>query len=755
MKQTDRQRQKIQDSLTIVAKWIAEENNIKVKFNKSNRAYADLESKTIHIPALGSMSEQDLMLFRTFVYHEAGHIVGTQKLGRLTPKGSLFSIFNAVEDVRMEEVVYNKHKGCKDVFFWGTDFFNKENSKVYGNGDNDNFIHESLCALMFMYRGRQPLWNLSPLASKIVDECYDIFLQVAQAKNTKHCLVIAKEIHEKIKEIINEEQEENEEQESQSQNQESNEQEEQSQNGESQENDEQEQEQGDDSEESQESNSEESENSEQENSQGQGSSESDDQEAESEEENDSNGNENSESEQQDSEEHGDKEEMEGGSDSDDEGDSDSENGNNDTNSNNNGDSLHDMDNESESGDNDSENDNSKDSDESQDSNENEKSQEESQEGEEEQETESSESEQTNDNSQSEEEDVQSENEPSEQPSQNEVPKLTESQIEEFMDESCDGQELSDALQEAIKEIIDNSTYEDREYIANAGNDVHNYPKKNENDDERFHEVLSSVRGSVNGMSRTLDQALRAIQKTKKNPYMESGKIDKNKYVQIAKGLSKQVFYTTKKGQTLDVEVSIIVDESGSMYTFMIEEIKKLIAVVGETLSKINIKFEVIGATTKYFGSQEGRRRDFPTVYETGCTRTNPIVYNHYKSFDENWRKVRSKINQLADRKHHVDGEVVEYASRGLIQRGAKRKIVFSLSDGFPDSGQDRTLSARHLTRTCRKMREKGVEVYGFGIGTEDPKPFYGEENFVYLEDANSLNTKFFKEFSKILLEGRI
>jgi hypothetical protein len=61
---------------------------------------------------------------------------------------------------------------------------------------------------------------------------------------------------------------------------------------------------------------------------------------------------------------------------------------------------------------------------------------------------------------------------------------------------------------------------------------------------------------------------------------------------------------------------------------------------------------------------------------------------------------------------------------------------------------------RNLKRSCERARENGVEVYGFGIGTTDPKAFYGEDNFIYLE-RGKLEVDFAKAFVKIVSGGRL
>jgi cobalamin biosynthesis protein CobT len=101
--------------------------------------------------------------------------------------------------------------------------------------------------------------------------------------------------------------------------------------------------------------------------------------------------------------------------------------------------------------------------------------------------------------------------------------------------------------------------------------------------------------------------------------------------------------------------------------------------------------------------------------------------------------------------HNVDGEVVEYTASLLAERKESRKIVISLSDGAPCCGQgmDGEL-CDHLTSVCSDIRKSGMEVYGFGIETDDPRKFYGDDFFLRVD---KMDEKFATELAKILTNG--
>ena len=247
------------------------------------------------------------------------------------------------------------------------------------------------------------------------------------------------------------------------------------------------------------------------------------------------------------------------------------------------------------------------------------------------------------------------------------------------------------------------------------------------------------------MSRYLEQALRSMAMERKHPYMTRGKIDPKRYTAIAKSLSRQVFYTVDPGSSINTAVLITIDESGSMGQWL--QIQLLAMALGETLNAIRVPFEIIGGTTKYWGS------DRQVQNTNGFTRTNPIVYYHYKSFEENWMYSKERITSSSSRKHYVDGEMVEYASMSLKSRPEARKIIFSLSDGCPEAGQGNYgLFSENLKSVCKKCRKDGIEVYSFGINTTEPAKFYGKENFIYLK-GNEMGQTFYRTLANIITKG--
>jgi cobalamin biosynthesis protein CobT len=304
-----------------------------------------------------------------------------------------------------------------------------------------------------------------------------------------------------------------------------------------------------------------------------------------------------------------------------------------------------------------------------------------------------------------------------------------------MDES-----LNEGLEELFKDLDPSE-----QYLSDRSNDVHEVPAVTDEDKSEYKREREDIGAEVAGLKSALEQALRSMARVRKNPYLRQGKIDKKRLVAIAKGLSKDVFYRKQDGVELDVAVAITIDESGSM-AGIVSETRKVAIAVCEALKAIGVPFEVTGfSTTQSWGGELN-----------GLDRTNPILYKHYKTFEEQWDVVRSRIVNTSALKHNVDGEVVEYAAFRVAQRKERRKVILSLSDGLPMAGHgNEATMAKNLKRVCNGARKAGIEVYGFGIGTLAPKGLYGDKWFVGLDRSASMGVEFVKEFAKIVTEGKV
>jgi cobalamin biosynthesis protein CobT len=309
-------------------------------------------------------------------------------------------------------------------------------------------------------------------------------------------------------------------------------------------------------------------------------------------------------------------------------------------------------------------------------------------------------------------------------------------IEESSDEAC-----KQAMERVVQEAAESGTVP---YTSMKHLDEHNVP---DGDKDDFLKMRAEIGTDIFALTRTLEQALRAMAAARRMTGRRTGDLDMGRLVQVAKSLSKNVFFQIKQGTKLDTAVSLVIDESGSMWAC--NQIAKVVTAMGEAMSACGIPFEVVGATTKWGSGAAVLRQT------QGFTRVNPICYFHYKAFGEQWAQVAHRVTDISARVHHVDGEVVEYAARRLAGRKETRKVVISMSDGDPCSGQGNDqVMGQNLVTVCERARKSGIEVYSLSIGTDSPAAYYGKKHSIVLGKAE-FGQEFAKSFVKVLTEGKL
>jgi cobalamin biosynthesis protein CobT len=287
---------------------------------------------------------------------------------------------------------------------------------------------------------------------------------------------------------------------------------------------------------------------------------------------------------------------------------------------------------------------------------------------------------------------------------------------------------------------------DATYTSLRDNDAHITVPVTDGGIEMYKALHEKVAAKVATLAHTMEQSLRSMARCRKISCLQHGKLDQRRLVQIATGVSKEVFYNTRRGNELNVACILVIDESASMRRAL-NQSRLLTLATCEALNSVGIPFEVVGTTTKYCGG------DVEIRDNCGFTRTNPIEYRHYKDFNENWTAVRSRITALSHREHNIDGEVLEYAAWRLAGRKESRKVIFSVNDGDPESGQGQnSLLGKNIQDVCLRCRKSGIEVYGFGIDTDEPAQFYGKEYYAKMH-GSEMSDEFLRNLARIITQG--
>lgn len=695
---------------------------VKIVWHNGTAIDADPFRKVIRIPRVANasmLSQESLMLLRGMVYHEGGHILLTNLPKAEWPKGALMEIWNAVEDRWMERGVRERFAGAKTVLPQMSRHYNTKIAKQITMEGVDAPLWEALCAMGFMGDGIVPAWRLTPKAQLYFDAGYNTFIKWKACKSSKGTFKVAQELYDLLKEVH-----ESTKPQPQSDEESTDEDSDEQVQGQGQSQQQEQQEQGEEDGEPQQGGTKDFDDYENEQPEKGGASDDSDDDEEGTEEGDEEQGSGSDSEEGDEEdeEESDDDSQGSGSEFDEEGsESDSEGDDDEDDEEGQSDSESDSDDEEGDSEASSEGD---DSDEDEAGDENGGSEDDGRQG--------------GNYNPSEEEDAEDD---------------TEAEVEEYEDDEPDWEEIAQreldakALNESMNEdlayVLADTINDPNVYTARRDKDVHDIPNGNK---AAYLSERKEVSGKIMSLCRALDQSLRVLSKSRIHSGLRRGTLDNRRLVHAATGISKNVFYKTTKGITLDTVVSIVIDESGSMDN--IHEVRRMVIAMGEALTKIGVDFEVVGTTTRYWADDALLRN------MDGFDRTNPIIYRHYKMFGESWNQVAQRTTAMQASKHNVDGEAVEYASYRLASRKETRKVIFSICDGEPFAGhRNEAVMQRNLRDVCKRVRQQGIEVYSISIDTDGPASLYGKKNCIIVSSADGIDAKAAKFFSDTLMKG--
>ena len=248
------------------------------------------------------------------------------------------------------------------------------------------------------------------------------------------------------------------------------------------------------------------------------------------------------------------------------------------------------------------------------------------------------------------------------------------------------------------------------------------------------EVYASLKGELTSQIQFMRSKLRNLLKARamatRLPDQERGELDEATLYSLKQG-NRRVFSSKILGESVDTAVMILIDQSGSMGSGDCKDKPayhaKLAAIaLGETLSAIQVPFEIIG-----FTNVEYRSKGHGDCWDSDTVRYMPFEYDLFKGFDQPYERAKLNLLAITGKSENVDGEAVMFVAKRLAERGENRKILIVLSDGSPAGGAQHRQNEWYLGEAIRKVTKAGIEVIGAGFGAdgaEAVKRFYTEEN---------------------------
>jgi cobaltochelatase CobT len=123
-------------------------------------------------------------------------------------------------------------------------------------------------------------------------------------------------------------------------------------------------------------------------------------------------------------------------------------------------------------------------------------------------------------------------------------------------------------------------------------------------------------------------------------------------------------------------------------------------------------------------------------------RCSPLEHRVYKSFDELYRVVRTRLTGIEPRHNNWDEEHLLFAFRRIQARPEARKIIVVISDGQPNGDAD------HLIETVARLERLGVRIVGIGIGGDFVRQIYRDA--IVVSDFRQLAEELFHVLAREL-----
>lgn len=278
--------------------------------------------------------------------------------------------------------------------------------------------------------------------------------------------------------------------------------------------------------------------------------------------------------------------------------------------------------------------------------------------------------------------------------------------------------------------------------------------------ERYREQLDELGSKVATMRRKLEHALLAKGRAHYQTGHRTGKLDVARRAVDIMRRQENVYRKRIDGQAFDTDVTILVDLSGSMAGHRINMATSVCIALAECLDGCDVGYEVLGYETGYNQQlcipdaarilcdaiREIKKNNMVSAFH----RSDAVTLYEFKSFDDSLRSARRFIGNMPAVANGgtPEGDGILKALARLIERPAKKKVLFVLTDGEPAySHIDSKDKVEYTKRAIAYGNKHGVRVIGIGIDT--PVKHYPEH--VEINDLEDLSKTMIGQVSKILL----
>lgn len=199
-------------------------------------------------------------------------------------------------------------------------------------------------------------------------------------------------------------------------------------------------------------------------------------------------------------------------------------------------------------------------------------------------------------------------------------------------------------------------------------------------------------------------------------------------------------YIRRERRERDVAVAFLVDVSGSTSRVIDAEARRVIDVEQEGLVLLTEALEATGDQYAIYGySGRGRRR---------------VDFLVFKDFEEAAPgRAMNRIGAAAPRHQNRDGTAIRHATRRLMARQAKVRLLILINDGKPlDDGYADEYALEDTKMALREARMRGVEPFCITVDREADdylRRMYGEVRYLIVDNIASLPERLPRAYQRL------
>lgn len=294
--------------------------------------------------------------------------------------------------------------------------------------------------------------------------------------------------------------------------------------------------------------------------------------------------------------------------------------------------------------------------------------------------------------------------------------------------------LKDGVKEIVKEVFNRTkalSKAEQKYTYSVAPIVDQKPKDTEYEvDKASLPQYMKIENSVKKPIHVIESKLRAIVANESYARWVAGanhgkRICRRRIARIPFG-ERDFFKTKVESDIRDVAFMLLVDESGSMYGQKASEARRCGVAFGRILDKLAVPFEIIGFTTTDLTPAQQTAMRAKGYDDTVWNRAENLRHNMYKRFNESYQQVKTRLVNIAACAENFDQDDLEFGWNRLLQyclhNCIQRKVIIVISDGQPCGGAEGREKLRKLINliSC----DPNADIIGIGVQTQYVKDFY-------------------------------